>query len=65
MRSARVVSSVIKIIFGETTLGAFAFGGAAVPASALTASQITHANQRIVNMGEVYHPAIFVEFPGP
>jgi hypothetical protein len=52
---------VIKIIFGETTLGAFAFGVPAAPA----ASQITHANQRIVNMGEVYHPAIFVEFPGP
>jgi cation transport regulator ChaC len=61
MRSARVVSSVIKIIFGETTLGAFAFGVPAAPA----ASQITHANQRILNMGEVYHPAIFVEFPGP
>jgi len=37
-------------MFGEMTLGAFAFGGAAVPASALTASQIVPTTQRLRNI---------------
>jgi hypothetical protein len=51
------------MMFGETTLG-----GAAVPASALAVSATAPTHPRIIaigviDMGEVYHPAICLEFP--
>src|SRR5208283_3436230 len=47
MRSARVVSSVIRMMFGDFGIAAGAFGSAA---SALVATAVTNNNQRITTM---------------